>query len=199
MFVSVDDELYSDAVLRMEMPRRRTPQTAFTSRQREDDSVREIGIYFQRNGPAVEKPVAVAYRRTVVEPLVAPVYGFVTRHGGTSDVEEKRVRGIGEEPVVVAALGRKLRHRNASGLVGIVARQVLDAEDPLVGMLRVAAHRNAEIVSRILARSGAEPVDHAAPKLDAAHPRQGTLGVCFVPRYDAQSQQQNEYRPFHVI
>lgn len=178
MFVSVDDELYTDAVLRVEMPRGAAPQAAFADVYRKGDAVGEVGFHFERYSSAVDEGVLVGEPRPVEQGFVAPVHGLVARERRAADVEEEYLAGVGEKVVVEPSLGRELRRRNPRALVGVVALQVLAAENPLVAAFGVGRERRPDVVARVVAIGvRVEPVGHAAPKLDAPHLGEASLRV----------------------
>lgn len=193
MFVSVDDELYADAVLRVEMPRGAAPQAAFADVYRKGDAVSEVGFRFEQHRAAVDKSILVREPRPVEQGFVAPVHGLVARERRASDVEEEYLAGVGEEVVVETSLGRELRRRNPRALIGVVALQILAAEDPLVAAFGVGRERRSDVVACVVAVGvRVEPVGHAAPKLDAPH--LGEASLC-VGLPDEQDERRDEKKP----
>ena len=113
-------------------------------------------------------------------------FALVTGQRRAAEVEEKSPGRVGEELVIVTALGSELRHRDTFRLVGVITVQELRAEHPLVGILRVAAHGQPEPVARFAAAvPGIEAVGHASPYFQPAHGGQGTLGVRPVRKEEA--------------
>ena len=193
MFVSVDDELYTDAVLRVEMPRGAAPQAAFADVYRKGDAVCEVGFHFERHRAAVDEGILICEPCPVKQGFVAPVHGLVPRERGATDVKEEYLAGVGEEVVVETALGRELRRRNPRALVGVVALQVLAAEYPLVAAFGVGRERSPDVVTCIVAVGvRVEAVGHATPKLDASHLGEASLRVGLP---DEQDERRDEKKP----
>lgn len=197
MFVSVDDELYTDAVLRVEMPRGAAPQAAFADVYRKGDAVGEVGFRFERHRAAVDKGILVSEPRPVEQGFVSPVHGLVACERRAADVEEEYLTGVGEEIVVEPSLGRELRRRNPRALVGVVALQILAAEDPLVAAFGVGRERRSDVVARVVAIGvRVEPVGHAAPKLDAPHLGETSLRVGLSDEQDKRRDEKKQ-KPLH--
>ena len=160
------------------MPRRAAPQAAFADVYRKGDAVGEVGFHFERYRAAVDESILIGEPRPVEQGFIAPVHGLVACERRAADVEEEYLAGVGEEVVVETSLGRELRRRNPRLLVGVVALQVLAAEDPLVPAFDVGRERRPDVVACIVAVGvRVEPVGHAAPKLDAPHLGETPLGI----------------------
>lgn len=197
MFVSVDDELYTDAVLRVEMPRGAAPQAAFTDVYRQGDAVCEVGFHFERQRTAVDESILISEPRPVEQGFVAPVYGLVARERRAADVEEEYFAGVGEEVIVETSLGRELRRRNPRALVGVVALQILAAEDPLVAAFGVGRECRPDVVACVVTIGvRVEPVGHATPKLDAPHLGQASLRVGLSDEQDERRDDKKQ-KPLH--
>ena len=175
------------------MSRRAAPQAAFADVYRKGDAVCEVGFHFERHRAAVDKGILVSEPRPVEKHLVAPVHGFVARERRAADVEEEYLAGVGEEVIIEPSLCRELRRRNPRLLVGIVALQVLAAEDPFVAAFGVGRERRSDVVARVVAIGvRVEPVGHAAPKLDAPHLGEASLRVGLP---DKQDERRDEKKP----
>lgn len=183
----------ADAVLRVEMPCGAAPQAAFADVYRQGDAVCEVGFRFERHRAAVDESVLIGEPRPVEQGFVSPVHGLVACERRAADVEEEYLAGVGEEVVVETSLGRELRYRNPRALVGVVALQVLAAENPLVAAFGVGRERRPDVVACIVAVGvRVEPVGHAAPKLDAPHLGEASLRVGLP---DEQDERRDEKKP----
>ena len=175
------------------MPRRAAPEAAFADIYRQGDAVCEVGFHFERQRAAIDEGVLAGKPRPVEKHLVAPVHGLVARERRAADVEEEYLAGIGEEVVVEPSLRRELRRRNPRALVGVVALQVLAAEDPLVAAFGVGREHRSDVVARIVTVGvRVDPVGRAAPKLDAPHLGEASLRVGLP---DEQNERRNEKKP----
>lgn len=194
---SVDNEFQPYAVLRMEPSRRAAPQAPLADVHHESDTVGQVAFQFQRYRTAVDKGVLVREVRAVEQGFVAPIHRFVPRECRAAEVEEENLAGVGEEVVVETAFRRKLRRRNPSVLIGVVALQVFAAEHPLIAAFGVGRHRRSDVVARIVAaRVRIEPVGHAAPKLDAPHFGEASLRVG-LPCKEGKRRDEKKQKPLH--
>ena len=191
--LSVDDKFDAYPVLRVEMPRRAAPQAALADVYRKSDTVGEVGFHFERHRPAVDERIPARKARAVEQHLVAPIHRFISGKRRTAYIEEKNLSGVGEKVVVETSLGRELYRRNPRLLVGVVALQILAAEDPLVAAFGVGREHRTDVVARIVAAGvRVEPVGHAAPKLDAPHLGEASLRVGLP---DEQGKRRDEKKP----
>ena len=98
----VDDKFQCNAELGVKMPGGCAPQHPFTARDRENDSICEVGFGLQRNGSTIDEAIPALERRAVGKMTVSPVHRLIAGHGRASQIEKEGLRGIGEELVIIS-------------------------------------------------------------------------------------------------